>query len=1169
MSEIRLTIDGREVTGSKGQTILELAKVCGIAIPTLCYDERVKVYGACGLCVVEVEGNKKLVRACANEITEGMVVYTNNERVRDSRKTTLEFLLSDHVGDCRPPCLKACPANTDCQGYVGLIANGQHREAVALIKEKLPLPASIGRVCPHPCEDACRRKLVEEPVAIAYLKGFAGDFDLASGDPYMPAVKPATGKRVAMIGAGPASLTAAYYLACEGHAVTIYEAMPKAGGMLRYGIPQYRLPKEILDQEIELICKTGVTILTGMRVGQDISLDELIAQNDSVFIGIGAWQASEMGCKGEDLPGVLGGIDFLREVALNKTAPLGDRVAVVGGGNTAMDAARTAVRLGAKQVMVLYRRTRGEMPAEDIEVEEAMEEGVEFHFLMAPLEIIAENGKITGIKMQRMQLGEPDASGRRRPVPVEGADEIIPVDTVISAIGQKVNPAGLEGVAISKWGSIDASDDILMTNIPGVFAGGDGVTGPGIAIEAIAQGKRAAEAMARYLDGQAMESRQPFVVERTGLTAEDFAPVPKAVRIKMPHVSPVERRANFAEVNLGFEEAAAVREAQRCLECGCADYFECQLIAYANEYNANPARVQGAHHQERFTETHPMMQRDSDKCILCGLCVRICDEVMGVAALGLVDRGFESMVKPEFNLPLKETGCIACGQCVSVCPTGALVEHLSTAKNVPLETVQTATRCAFCGMACEQVVHTRGDRIVKAVPTTAGLLCSKGRFAFESVSEARITKPMVRKDGKLTETTWEEAIRSAADAAQTLKNRNDGEGMAVTIPAAFTMEEAAAACGFGHKVLETDNVACFGRNAGRILRKVFGDAGSTASFEEMMAADLVLLVGSMNESEVSAAAIRKAVNQGAGLMVISPEATLVDDIAEVRIQADENTTVLKEILAALLQSGWINETFVQRRTVGLDGLRAALADVVPGDAAQRIAERYASAGKAVIVIDGSLVTAAGTQMLANIALVTGKVGVAGSGIIIVAQGANSAGLPQAGVTLCTKMVTEKIRSGAIKGLFIFGEDPVGAGLLAAKDIQGTEMLVVAAPFMNATAELAQIVLPASLPFETAGSYTSADNRTLPVHQVVPPAAGEDNLNVIRTLAAAMGSDAGSLAADVKPVPQSRYMDAFATADGKARLGLHDKNVIFAAWPETDPMLMKFQTRLIREGLKGK
>jgi formate dehydrogenase major subunit len=279
----KININGREFEAYPGQTILEVAREHGIAIPTLCYDDRLKIYGGCGLCVVESQAGGRLLRACATQVSPGMIIFTDSPRVRAARKMTLEFLLSDHIGDCQGPCTRVCPAHTDVQGYVGLIANGQYREAVRLLKERLPIPASIGRVCPHPCETACRRQLIEEPIAIANLKYFVADADLLGANPYIPEIKPATGKKAAVVGAGPAGLTAAFYLARDGHQVEVFDAMPRGGGMLRYGIPEYRLPKAIVDKEIDLISRMGVKFTFNTRIGSDISLDYLTREYDAVF----------------------------------------------------------------------------------------------------------------------------------------------------------------------------------------------------------------------------------------------------------------------------------------------------------------------------------------------------------------------------------------------------------------------------------------------------------------------------------------------------------------------------------------------------------------------------------------------------------------------------------------------------------------------------------------------------------------------------------------------------------------------------------------------------------------------------------------------------------------------------------------------------------------------
>ena len=670
MEKIKVIINGIPLEGEKGETILQIAKRGGIEIPTLCESELVKNYGACGLCVVEAKGMPKLMRACSTVASDGMDIDTNSPRVLASRKLALELLMSDHDGDCKGPCGLNCPAGTDVQGYVKAIADGDDAEAVRILREKLPLPASIGRVCPHPCEKACRRKYLEEPISIAQLKFFAADRVLAADEQEIVKEAP-TGKKVAVIGAGPGGLTSAYFLALKGHSVTIYEQMPKAGGMLRYGIPEYRLPKAVLDKEIAHIQKAGVEIRCGVTIGKDISFEELKAQNDAVIVAIGAWTGMKVGCPGEELKGVYGGIEFLRTVAEGNPVPLGEKVVIVGGGNTAMDACRSAVRLGAKEVSVVYRRTEKEMPAEKIEIEEAKEEGVNFRFLVNPCELIGEDGVLKSVKLQVMELGEPDAGGRRSPVPVEGKFEYIEADSFIAAIGQKVCPKGFEALELNRRGIIAADENSFRTNIEGVFAIGDATNkGASIAVEAIGEGNRAAAVVDAYLNGADVPYRRPFVSERN-VCEKDFEDREKLPRAVMPTRPAEERKNDFSEVYLGFSEEAARKEAKRCLECGCHDYKDCKLIRYSDMY-LNDIRFEGA---KRRTESETKLvhiERNNGKCILCGLCVRVCDEVANKGILGLVGRGFTTVVKPEFADVNVAKICAECGKCVELCPTGAL-----------------------------------------------------------------------------------------------------------------------------------------------------------------------------------------------------------------------------------------------------------------------------------------------------------------------------------------------------------------------------------------------------------------------------------------------------------------------------------------------------------------
>jgi len=806
---INLTINGQSIVAKQGQTILEAATANGIHIPSLCNDERVAASGACGVCVVSIENSPRLLRACSTMATDGMVISTETERVRETRNSALSLLLSDHTGDCRPPCAQACPANTDCQGYVGLIANGAYREALSLIREKLPLPGCIGRVCPAPCEGACRREMVEEPISIAHLKTFAADMAKSTGTIFVPVAKADTGKHVGIVGGGPGGLTAANFLRLSGHKVTIYDAMPQMGGMLRYGIPAYRLPREVLDDEISQIEATGVTMKNGVKIGKDIAFEQLRESHDAVLLAIGAWSSAPLRCPGEEYNGVVGGIDFLREVSLGELTTLaGKHVAVVGGGNTAMDACRTAVRLGAESVTNIYRRTKAEMPAQAIEIKEAEEEGVIFKFLTNPLEIEAENGSVSNIRLQKMELGEPDASGRRSPVPIPNAEENLAVDLVLLAIGQNVNPSGLDGVELTKWKTIVADEGSFATNLPGVFAVGDATNnGASIAIEAIGEAQKAAVVIDEFLTtGQQITFARPIVVEDKSVTAEKLADVPKAKREAMPHVNPNVRNKNFEAVNLGFTEAQAKAEAHRCLECGCSDYFECKLIHYANAYNVEVPTYAGEKTEAPLDLSHKHIARNPEKCILCGLCVRVCDETMGTGALGFDVRGFGTAVRPAFSQPLPETDCTGCGQCVTLCPTGALAERLPLAKNVPLAETRTDSVCTNCGNGCNLTYTSHGSLLLRALPRSIkekpGILCEKGRFGQLDIQRNRITVPLIRKNGELVEATAEdEEISIKAE-------------FTVVISGVFSNETIASMMEYAQQTLKTESIYALKRKPG-------------------------------------------------------------------------------------------------------------------------------------------------------------------------------------------------------------------------------------------------------------------------------------------------------------------------------------------------------------------
>ncbi len=489
------------------------------------------------------------------------------------------------------PCKAGCPTHISVQGYVALIAAGKYKEALKLIKKDNPFPSVCGRVCNHPCEAACKRGEVEQPIDIMHLKQFVADMDLNDAEKFIPEIKEKKNKKVAIIGAGPAGLSAAYYLAIEGYDIEVFEALPVAGGWLTVGIPEYRLPKNIINAEIKIIEALGVKIKLNTRVGKDITLDQLKKNYDAVFIGCGSHISSKLDIPGEDLQGVIHGIDYLKKVNLGDKVFLGNRVAVVGGGNVAMDAVRTAVRTGSKEVFILYRRTRAEMPAAPEEIEEALEEGIKMEFLAAPVRIIGKDGKVSAIECLRMELGEPDASGRRRPVPVKGSEFKIAVDAIVPAIGQANELSFISkesGVAINKWNNIDTDAVTFATSVPGIFAGGDVVTGPATAVKAINAGKEAAISIDLYLKGEDIQAGRAHDWTKGLADQADTKNVKKVKRIHYPLMDSEERRTNFKEVGLGFTEEQAKAEAARCLSCGiCSECYQCvdACIAKAIDHN--------------------------------------------------------------------------------------------------------------------------------------------------------------------------------------------------------------------------------------------------------------------------------------------------------------------------------------------------------------------------------------------------------------------------------------------------------------------------------------------------------------------------------------------------------------------------------------------------------
>ncbi|MDY6788294.1 MAG: FAD-dependent oxidoreductase [candidate division WOR-3 bacterium] len=760
MSNITININGKDYQTDSNNTVLLACREAGIDIPTLCYHEQLEPYGSCFLCTVEIKGAKtRYTVSCGTKVRDGMEVRTDTKEIWNQRKMALELLMSNHYADCRAPCYNECPSNVDVQAYIAAIAEGNYHEAIKIIKETNPFPAVCGRVCTRPCEDECRRNLVDSKVGIDFLKRYASDKDLASQYAFTPDIKESKEKKIAVIGAGPSGLSAAYYLAIEGYDIDIFEMYEKAGGMLRYGIPQYRLPDDVLDTEIKQITDLGPEIHYNQRLGRDFTLDELKENGyDSIYIAIGAHECMYMGIENDDAEGSWGGIDLLRDAAAGKDIDLGKDVVVVGGGNTAIDAARVSRRLGCNVSMV-YRRTVKEMPAHDAEIEDAQEEGIDIKFLTNPVKVIKDSeGKVEGIECIKMELGKPDSSGRRRPIPIEGSEFTINADSVVFAIGQKSDikcistPSGEihKQIEFTDWKTVITDEKTFMTDAEGVFAGGDFRRGADTVIGGIADGKKAAWVIDKYLQsGEVIEYPEEFYSKKDNLKKQledDYTHFEEKEKQAMPKLSADERIKDFREVEKGFTDRQAQTEADRCLECGCKAVFNCELKDASDNYEVQQDKFFGEFRDMETDDRHPYIIFEPNKCISCARCIRMCKEVLGLSVLGFENRGFKTVVRPAMNKPLRETDCISCGLCADACPTGAIVIKPDTAKPGPFKLETAETVCPFCSYGCRIEVKKIGNKIVSvkgkedSETNLFGNICKRGRFGFIELNKAAADK---------------------------------------------------------------------------------------------------------------------------------------------------------------------------------------------------------------------------------------------------------------------------------------------------------------------------------------------------------------------------------------------------------------------------------------------
>lgn len=826
MSTVTLNINGDEIVAEEGLTILEVAKRSDITIPTLCHIKGKPSDKPCNICVVEVEGQEQLMRSCVTLAKEGMVIQTESDDVVKHRQERLATISETHFGDCKAPCNLTCPGQINVQGYIAHVAKGEYEEALRVVMDRNPVPFSVGRVCPRFCETRCRRILIDEPVSINHLKRFVADWCMEHEiDLKIPKDKP-TGKRIAVIGGGPAGLTASWFLAKKGHEVTIFEAAPKLGGNLRYGFPDYKIPKEIVDYEINAIMRMGINVRLSQRWGTDFTLQDLKDMGfDATFIGVGAIVDVPFDVPCTDKAHVYTAANYLRMINEGRELDLGKKAAVVGGNNIAMEVARSLLRQGVEQVTVVYPRARLEMPANQRNVKEAETEGIQFLLMASPSGLCAVPDKNHRLKLDliRMKLGEPDKKGKRDVLPIPDSMNTLGVDTVVSSLGQQA-VAGesmiggeLEAqLKIKPNGMFDANARSAQTSVEGVFAGGDASTGSKSVIQAVVSARRAANNINAYVMGcekDPADDRFNFTRGKgfDDVSLANFEGIDINLREKMPTRPPEVSTQDYDEVKLGFTEKMARREADRCLKCGCTAFERCDLkrLDINNKININKTGM-GTIPVYPIDDSHRAIVVDPNKCVFCGRCERSCE----YDALEVRAESFDEKERPVGLVIEFKENCVSCGKCVDNCSTGALNKKNRIVPIQAEEIREVRTTCPYCGTGCQMILKVKGQTLmeVTADPDLApnyGDLCVKGRFGHNFIQHPdRLTTPLIRrqKGMPLEPVKWDEALDFMGQAFSKILGEHGPDALGGLSSARCTTEENYAFQKFFRAGIGTNNV---------------------------------------------------------------------------------------------------------------------------------------------------------------------------------------------------------------------------------------------------------------------------------------------------------------------------------------------------------------------------
>jgi len=1006
---------------------------------------------------------------------------------------------------------------------------------VALIKATNPSPAICGRVCVRPCEDKCRRQFTEDkiPVGIDYLKRYVADFDLFSTsfdlNTYTLKPKPLNGKKIAIIGGGPAGLTAAYYLQLEGFQADIYERVEAAGGWLRYGIPEYRLPNAVLEQEIENITKLGVNIFTNKSIGENVQIADLDKNYDAIFIAIGAQNGDLLGINEKLAPNLVSGIDFLKRNAEtnNDTDLRGKRVVVVGGGNTAMDCCRSARRCGSTDVIVLYRRTEADMPANPIEIHESKVENVEYIFLAAPVDVYYnEKGELTGLKCIKMKAEKLPGSRRSNIVPIEGSEFDLPCDLVLPATGQKIQYEVLEHInqhfqpqelQLNKWKTLDANETTMQMNIPKIFAAGDAVTGPTNIIEAIAGGKAAAKHIGLFLlchseHSEESHSNPAFISTKNNFEKpeaknyeERFMP---CARYDMP-VLPENERHNFKEVELGYQdETLAKQEANRCLECGCAAFYDCLLQKYCTDYGVEQNKYKGKFQKFEVNFQHPKIELDNNKCILCGRCVRVCQEYSGNKSWAFFKRGSQTYVTPNLEDNLEESRCDACGLCIDTCPTGALHENF-THKILPLPYQKLPAIDPFGSEGFEiDLLDYKGNiygaKARNGFVNRYGLINRDIKFGYEIFNRKdRITQPLLREKGEgrkekgvFKPITTEEAINIIHSKIPSVKTDGNAH-TAVLVSPQLTNEEMYLIQKFVRTCLGTNSITSsyFMQRQTQDNRLPFNvNKNDNLPIGELHGAKHIYIVGTDLAKEHPVIShlvqnLRVENHTPVTLITANAESSLFHRVDNTLHINDEhaffmaiNHYLLKTNLAAGIFTNGLALYFDEYKnhilSLDYDELlqRANISNEM---AAQFVAEILETPESVFIFSEksGDIKT---FSELKNLMLLTEKQGKTFCGFMLLKPDCNTQGLYDMGIH--NEYV---LGNKEAKNLFLFGENVVGEYPFSKEFIEAADFVCVQSVFENETTAIADLILPMNFAIELGGSFTTSFKVAQPFEAVRP------------------------------------------------------------------------------------